>query len=224
MTPVVGSRQVFLIAQADRLVPQEASPEAANALLKLLEEPPASVQFLLTTVDPGQLLPTVRSRLVPLRLNRLADSEVGEFLRKHVGVPDSDLAERVRAARGSIGGALTTADDRSASVHAAQEIVNVATSGAAARAERSLRQGPWAARGDFTAMLDQLGTTLSEAARLASGAEPNHQVPETLTRGQGVPALVEAARRVAVARERAQGNINPQLLLAVLTDELAEVL
>ncbi len=224
MTPMVGPRQVFLIAQADRLVPQEASPEAANALLKLLEEPPGSVQFLLTVVDPGQLLPTIRSRLVPLRLSRLADSEVTGFLRAHAGVPESDLEERVRLAGGSIGDALATVADRSESAHAAQEILRVATSGTAARAERSLRQGPWAARGDFTAMLDDLGAVLSEAARQASGAEPKNRLPEALTRGQSVTALVEAGRRVAVARDRAQGNINPQLLLAVLTDELAEVL
>ena len=224
LTPVVGPRQVFLIAEADRLVPQESSPEAANALLKLLEEPPASTQFLLTAADPGLLLPTIRSRLVPLRLGRLADVEVADFLRAHAGVEERDLAARVQAAGGSIGEALVGTEDRSESTDAAEEILRAATAGAAARAERALRQGPWAARGDFTAMLDQLGEVICDAARMASGAATGDRVPETLNRGQGVAALVEAGRRVGVARERAQGNINPQLLLAVLTDELAEVL
>src|SRR5262249_14208360 len=40
LTPAAGRKKVFVIAEADRLVPQEANPEAANALLKLLEEPP----------------------------------------------------------------------------------------------------------------------------------------------------------------------------------------
>ena len=41
LTSVEGGWRVFIVGEADRLVPQESSPEAANALLKLLEEPPA---------------------------------------------------------------------------------------------------------------------------------------------------------------------------------------
>src|SRR4051812_42160996 len=62
LTPVEGGRRIFIVGEADRLVPQESSPEAANALLKLLEEPPVGSLFILTTVDPALMLPTVRSR------------------------------------------------------------------------------------------------------------------------------------------------------------------
>jgi len=51
LTSVEGGRRVFIIGEADRLVPQESSQEAANALLKLLEEPPPGALFVLTTVD-----------------------------------------------------------------------------------------------------------------------------------------------------------------------------
>ena len=54
-------RRVFILGEADRLIAQEASQEAANALLKLLEEPPVGSLFLLTTVEPRRLLPTMRS-------------------------------------------------------------------------------------------------------------------------------------------------------------------
>ena len=64
LTSVEGGSRVFIIGEADRLVAQEASPEAANALLKLLEEPPPGSLFLLTTVDSRRLLPTIRSRAV----------------------------------------------------------------------------------------------------------------------------------------------------------------
>ena len=60
LTPAQGKRKVFLLAEADRLVPQEASQEAANALLELLEEPPADTQFLLTVTDPNH---TVTDRI-----------------------------------------------------------------------------------------------------------------------------------------------------------------
>ena len=83
LTSVEGGRRVFIIGEADRLVPQESSPEAANAMLKLLEEPPPGALFVLTTLDPRRVLPTIRSRAAPIRLNRLADDEVRSFLRQH---------------------------------------------------------------------------------------------------------------------------------------------
>src|SRR6185436_14090427 len=83
LTPAQGSRKIFLIAEADRLVPQESSPEAANALLKLLEEPPADTQFVLTASDLGRVLGTIRSRSVILRVPPIGDLEVRQFLSDH---------------------------------------------------------------------------------------------------------------------------------------------
>ncbi|HSG48351.1 MAG TPA: hypothetical protein VLA43_11095, partial [Longimicrobiales bacterium] len=66
--PTMGPVQVFVVGDAEYLVPQEASPEAANAILKLLEEPPSGTRFILTSSEPGRLLATIRSRTVPLHL------------------------------------------------------------------------------------------------------------------------------------------------------------
>ena len=226
LTPVAGKHKVFIVAEADRLVPQESSPEAANAVLKLLEEPPRDSYFVLTTVDAGRLLPTVRSRLVPLRLGRLSDAEVEGFLAGRAGVVKSseDIRNRVAMARGSIGRALTADDQRGKAGRSVEELLAAVTAGAGSRAERALKQGPWAARGDFTAMLDAMQEGLSAAARAASGAGVAAPQPSTLRPARPVQSLVQAADRVAVAREAAQGNVNPQLLLAVLADDLAEVL
>src|SRR5262245_54091470 len=79
LTPVEGRWKVFVLGEADRLVPQEASQEAANALLKLLEEPPKDTWVVLTTTEAERVLPTIRSRAVPLRLGRLSDEEVRGF-------------------------------------------------------------------------------------------------------------------------------------------------
>ena len=223
LTPVAGRKKVFVIAEADRLVPQASSPEAANALLKLLEEPPADSQFLLTTVDASRLLPTIRSRVVPLRLGRLADAEVEWFLGTHAGFAGADLRRRVAAAGGSIGTALAHGEDQTKARGAASEFLRAVKGGAGPRAERALKQGPWAARGDFTAMLDSLAESLGEAARVATGNPPRQPLTEGLA-GTSVDALVLAQQRVAGTREAAQGNVNPQLLLAALADDLAEVL
>jgi DNA polymerase-3 subunit delta' len=224
LTPAVARRKVFLVAEADRLVPQEANPEAANALLKLLEEPPADSQFLLTVVDPNRLLPTIRSRVVPLRLGRLPDAVVERFLADHAGFAGADLQGRVTRAGGSIGRALAGGDDASKAGRAAEDLLRAVVGGPAGRAERALKQGPWAARGDFTAMLDALAESLAEGARAAAGRPVRGQLSEPLRTPRSVEALLAAQARVMAAREAAQGNVNPQLLLATLADELAEVL
>ena len=65
--PFEGRRRVVIIDEADALVPQ-----AQNALLKTLEEPPSVVDFILVTSRPDSLLPTVRSRCPRLRFRPLA--------------------------------------------------------------------------------------------------------------------------------------------------------
>src|SRR6185312_8445305 len=76
----IAKRKVFVIGDAERMVPQEGSDAAANAFLKLLEEPPANTTLVLTSSEPGALLPTIRSRVVAVRVPPISDSAVEEFL------------------------------------------------------------------------------------------------------------------------------------------------
>ena len=212
LTSVEGGWRIFLIGRAERLVPQESSPEAANALLKLLEEPPPRSLFALTTAEPGLVLATIRSRAVPIRLSRLEGNEVRQFLA--AVKPELATDAVVKAARGSIGAALGVTDaGRDKARSAAREFLAAVGNGTVAATDRALRQGPWQARGDFTAMLDALADVLAADAR--SG----------LTGGRGSSiepaAALAAVEKVLATREQAQGNVNPQLLLAVLADELA---
>jgi len=226
LTSVEGGRRVFLIGDADRLVPQESSQEAANALLKLLEEPPPGSLFLLTTVDVRRLLPTIRSRAVPVRLKRLTDDEVRGFLtrQREIDLPAEELETRVMLADGSIGAALAADDERAQADRAAAQLLEAVLAGPGERYERALRQPPFSARGEFTAMLDALAETLAEAARGTLGHGTRRQVPQALRKRAEPAALLEALERVAETREAAYGNVNPQVLLAVLGEELAEVL
>ncbi len=229
LTSVEGGWRVFIIGEADRLVPQDSSPEAANALLKLLEEPPAKMLFVLTAADPRRMLPTIRSRAVTVRLNRLPDEDVKNFLvsqqpaslRK---LSPKALDERVAMAEGSIGRAVAGGDEGSTAYQAANELLEAVVAGAGPTLERVLRQTPWSARGEFTAMLDALADTLSEAARGTVGQPMRRPVPPALMRYRSPEPLLKAMEHVADAREAAWGNVNPQILLAVLGEELAEVL
>ncbi|MGH7481300.1 MAG: ATP-binding protein, partial [Longimicrobiales bacterium] len=104
--PAMAARQVFLIGDAELLVPQESSPEAANALLKLLEEPPDSTVFVLTASDPEMLLPTVRSRLLPVRLRALPEDRVAAYLTEQRGASGQEVRRAARLGQGTIGRAL----------------------------------------------------------------------------------------------------------------------
>lgn len=100
--PTLGSRRVVIIDPADDL-----EKNAANALLKSLEEPPQGTYFLLVAHRPGRLLPTIRSRCRVLRFDPLAPAEIEAVLRDQA--PQADAAARaaaIAAADGSPGAAL----------------------------------------------------------------------------------------------------------------------
>ncbi|HSB16005.1 MAG TPA: DNA polymerase III subunit [Bryobacteraceae bacterium] len=97
--PLHGRWRIFLIDQIDR-----ANEQAANSLLKTLEEPPDHLILFLTAENAYDLLPTIRSRAVPLYLARLSDSEIRRFV---AGRGVSDVERRVSLAGGSPGLALS---------------------------------------------------------------------------------------------------------------------
>jgi DNA polymerase-3 subunit delta' len=220
MRPVEGRNKLFLIGYCERLVPQEASPEAANALLKLLEEPSEGSYFVLCAADVEEVLPTIRSRAVRLRLGRLPDVEVRRFLAENQsGLSDKELDLKVRKAKGSIGVALTESATAERVTQAALAMLESARVKNSAGWEAALKQTPFSARGEFTETLDAMAELLVEATRSGAPSSRTGQLG-TVPRDR----LVEALQRVGEAREFAQSNVNPQLLLAVLNQDLAEVL
>jgi DNA polymerase III subunit delta' len=96
--PMRGAHRVFLVDGIDR-----ANEQAANSLLKTLEEPPPYLIFLLTAENPYDLLPTIRSRSVPVRLSKLDDQSMMAFAKAR-GLGDAE--RRVALAAGSPGTAL----------------------------------------------------------------------------------------------------------------------
>ena len=105
MTSGAGGWRVAIVDTAD-----DMNDNAANALLKMLEEPPGNAMLLLLSNTPGRLLPTIRSRCQRLDLRPLDDAVLQKALAREL--PDSSAAERASLARlsgGSIGAALTLA-------------------------------------------------------------------------------------------------------------------
>jgi DNA polymerase-3 subunit delta' len=107
LTAEAGGWRVALIDSAD-----EMNDNAANALLKILEEPPPRGMLLLVSHAPGRLLPTIRSRCRRVDLKPLDEAVLGPALARLL--PETDAADRatlLRISEGSLGLALRLAGE-----------------------------------------------------------------------------------------------------------------
>jgi DNA polymerase III subunit delta' len=104
--PFEGRRRVVIVDEADRV-----TADAQDALLKSLEEPPASSVFVLVSSRPETLLATVRSRCSRLRFGRLAAGEVARLLVERHDFEERDAHAAAAVADGSPGRALEAVSD-----------------------------------------------------------------------------------------------------------------
>ncbi|GAB3287454.1 DNA polymerase III subunit [Hymenobacter tenuis] len=96
-------------------LPELMHPSAANAVLKLLEEPPPATVFLLVSHAPEQLLPTITSRVQPVVVRALPEEELTAWLTQTQQIPEAKARQLAQLTQGNIGAALaaqgTTAAD-----------------------------------------------------------------------------------------------------------------
>jgi DNA polymerase-3 subunit delta' len=216
LTPSLAKRKVFVVGEADRMVPQASNQEAANAFLKLLEEPPADTTVILTSSEPGALLPTIRSRVIEVRARPLDDESMRAFLALPAAeslVKGKPIDELVRLAHGAPG-ALLDADAKSAALARARALLDTVSRKRDNMYRVAYAQGSTKARGAFTDMLDALTELLHERARAA--AESGDEA--------GAGAGARAVMMVEQAKRDAERNLVPQLATFRLMTQLAETL
>ncbi|MGN8632586.1 DNA polymerase III subunit delta' [Blautia sp. HCP3S3_G3] len=102
--PYYSPHKIYIIPDADLMTPQ-----AQNALLKTIEEPPEYAVIMLLTQNVDALLPTIQSRCVRLDLKVVDDSLVKKYLMEHLHVPDYQAEIDASFAQGSIGRAREAA-------------------------------------------------------------------------------------------------------------------
>jgi DNA polymerase-3 subunit delta' len=207
MTSGAGGWRIAIVDTAD-----DMNDNAANALLKLLEEPPPRAMLLLLSNMPGQLLPTIRSRCQRLVLRPLPEKFLARTLERFL--PDASEAERNELARlsgGSLGAALQLAGGEGRTL--------------AAEADRLIEQASAPDMAALLALGDKLwrisdgvpkfGAFLIEAlsARIRSKAE------------QGMPHLerwTQALARIRDGFAKAEGlNLEPRQILLTTARDLS---
>ncbi len=221
MSPALGKRKVFIVGDAERMVPQEGSEQAANAFLKLLEEPPDDTTVIVTSSEPGALLPTIRSRVTSFRVAPLSPVAMQSFLAhaavskrlKGERVPASP-ADRLKFAAGAPGRLLWGAEWSLAMETAERMLASIAGKETSRRYDAAWQQASSKARGSFANVLDALSVALHARARDAANGGSERQA-------LGASRAMEA---IEVAKERITTNVNPQLITVNLLRELEELL
>ena len=196
-----GGWRVAIIDSCDEL-----NHSAANALLKVLEEPPHRGLLLLVAHTPGRLLPTVRSRCRKLALGPLDEQEVDDLLAAHLPeIPEADRAALARAAEGSPGRALELAANGGLGLYA--EMVDLFRP-LPGLGDRLNRKGGEAAYRSLTALFIHW---LERLVRNGAGGRPGpeviageHAIMEGLAARRGLEDWIEVwekVRRLVVRAE-----------------------
>jgi DNA polymerase-3 subunit delta' len=197
-----GGRRVVIVDAADEL-----NTQAANALLKMLEEPPARTVLLLVAHQPSRLLPTIRSRCRMLRLAPLGAPDMARALEQAGIDPEGDPAALAELAGGSVGAAVRIASLGGLALYA--EWVALMQSLPRLDRPRALRLSETAAMRGAEARRDLMFTLIDLfLARLArSGAT-------------GAPPTVEAAPGEAALLARLAPDPHRAQVWAALSEEV----
>lgn len=190
MTSHRGGARVGVISPAERM-----NANAANALLKTLEEPPPGTMLVLTSNQPGRLLPTVASRCVRVPAPRPTAEAATAWLRER-GV--ADAAPLLAEAGGAPLAALALADEaaraeRNAWYDALSEPRRLAPIAMGARIDSA---GKDERKARLAAALDAMAAWTSDLARVAAGAAPE-RLPG---RAAALGALAPRVARIALCR------------------------
>lgn len=218
--PFEARARVVVIDEAEAL-----GEQAANALLKSLEEPPASSHVVLVTSAPQALLPTIRSRCQVLRFERLPLALIERHLVEACEVAPAEARLRALLSDGSLAEALRL--DSEAYQGLRDGLVGLleqaASEGAAERLERAddLKDAP-----DLALALTTLRSLLRDLAVLRAGA-PERVLHadlaarlEPLSRGPLGARASELAEAAAESLRALRGNASKALVLDLLLDRV----
>lgn len=213
--PVEGERKVFLLDNV-----QDMLASAQNKLLKVLEEPPRNVYFILGALSEFPVLSTIKSRAKRLEAAGFTEAQTEQYIRERY--PQREDAREIAAMSGGIlgraeelaeGGSL-----REVGAEAVQLLLTITPAGIPAAARR------YAEKGETVRLLGMLRLVLRDALRLklgrAAGAdtEPMRRIAQRFDVG----TLVRAQEKITQAEKNIKFNANAAVALEVLLAEITE--
>lgn len=220
--PFEGRARAVVVDDADAMTEQ-----AANALLKSLEEPPPTSHLFLVTAAPQALLPTIRSRCQTLRFGPLPEGLLEAHLQERLGLSAEEARLRAALSQGSLGVALAFESEAYRALR--DELLGLLESlerwGPVERMEAAERLEE---KDEPEQALTTLRSLLRDVAALRAGARPrvilNADVAErlaALARGALGDRATFLAEAVGETRTTLRGNANKLLTMDVLLESLA---
>lgn len=209
-----GGARVAIVDTADQM-----NRNAANALLKALEEPPEGAVLLLLSSAPGRLLPTIRSRCRRINIAPVADDRVESFLVAE-GVDSQQVSNIAAHARGRPGYALTLAVSEGAeTIRLAMAFLNAAQRNESLSSIITGVSGK-ANDGRWPIFRDTVLTALSDAARTAAIDDPVVGFD-----GASPAALLEAWQKLSTLAVRGEAlNLDRAQLIEAMAFDLRTAL
>lgn len=210
--PNEGQRKIYLFPRA-----QDMGIPGQNALLKVLEEPPAYGVFLLLADNPQRLLTTVRSRCVELALSPLPEAMILQELHARSPAVSSETLNAVYSRSGGyLGQALNLLSGDS---ELPQETVDLVRS-YAAKSRLGLTQvlvgmEKWK-RDRLVATLLQWKALFAEALSCRAGGTAVSPLARELSASRGPDELLASIRQLDKCIEYAQGNVSPAAICGYL--------
>jgi DNA polymerase-3 subunit delta' len=167
LSPAMSDWRVAVIDTVDEL-----DAPGANALLKMLEEPPANTIFFLVSHAPGRLLPTIRSRCRRLDFQALDDDAMTSILERQTDLVEAERRRVIAKSFGSAGQALAFAELGLAKLEeAALAILRQGDPTNARRSDLASELGKKAAADRYAAFLDLAPSLIAREARKLDGAQ-----------------------------------------------------
>lgn len=208
--PNEGARKIYIF-------PQEIGIEGQNALLKILEEPPAYGLFLLLAENPEKFLPTVRSRCVELAMQRLDDDVLRDALRREFPQADAQtLDAAVVAGGGFLGQAKQRLRDGMDESPQTADFVQALCAQDALLLTRTLVPMEKWKRDPLIALLGQWLQILEGALVIRCGGHDTSAHAQKLAHSRSAEYLNRAIGYLQTCITYAQGNVSPAAVCGYL--------
>ena len=203
--PNEADHKIYLFPRA-----QDMGIPGQNALLKVLEEPPAYGVFILLTDNPEKLLPTVRSRCTELSLTALSPAQLRRALHQRF---EHSSAEAIDAAvsrsGGFLGQAITLLEEGTDLPAETQQFLKAYAGRDALGLTLTLQSMEKWKRDQLVPVLQQWAACLEGALVYRSGISALTPMAAELTAGRSAAELMQAIRQLQTCIEYAQGNVSP---------------
>jgi DNA polymerase-3 subunit delta' len=212
-------------------LPELMHPAAANAILKILEEPPPKTVFMLVSNNADQLLATILSRTQLVKVPALSDADMARLLRERHGIEGQKALQAAHLAQGNFNEALKLASEiADESAQRFQEWMRrcfkLDFTGLVEEAEQFQRLGKEAQKGLLQYGLGVLRETLMHqagASALLRLPEAERQFAANFAKALNAETLPRMAELLGHAFQHVERNANPKILFLHLSVQIARV-